>query len=151
MLSPRTAAQVEPVVVEEMIAEGLIGNAPDPFGWYSTESLPYGYSLDAPDSETGWAELRILDRASGVVMRCAIGLHIFISDLAGRPALGRMAERVALRTEGWVFVEFHALPSAGLLGHLEKAGRCIRIEDCVHLDAPAMAAWNAHPHFHVVK
>ena len=50
-----------------------------------------------------------------------------------------------------MIVEFHALPSTDLIGHLAKAGRCVRIEDCVYLDASAMTAWNAHPDFHVVR
>lgn len=55
------------------------------------------------------------------------------------------AERVAERTEGWVLVEFRAPPAAALLDHLDNAGRCVRVDDYVHLDAPAMAAWWAHP------
>jgi hypothetical protein len=84
-------------------------------------------------------------------MRCEILLHVFVSDLAGRPALARVAQRVARRAEGWVFVEFSEPPSADLLHHLAGAGRCIRVGDAVYLDAAAMRSWNAHPDFHVVK
>lgn len=95
--------------------------------------------------------MRLVERAIGAMMRCDISLHIFVSDLAGRPALGRMAQHVARRTEGWVLVEFPAPPSADLIHHLDSVGRCIRVDDAVWLDAAATAAWNAHPDFHAVK
>ncbi|MFI5487941.1 hypothetical protein [Micromonospora echinaurantiaca] len=38
-----------------------------------------------------------------------------------------------------------------LLDVLGDAGRCVRAGDAVYLDAAAMAAWIAHPDFHVVK
>ncbi|KFZ77486.1 hypothetical protein ED92_37115 [Amycolatopsis sp. MJM2582] len=84
-------------------------------------------------------------------MHCDIGLHIFVSDLIGRPVLGSLAQRIAEKTEGWVFVKFKTRPSASLLEHFDRNGRCIRGEDYVYLDAPAMAAWCAHPAFHLVK
>jgi hypothetical protein len=151
ILSPYPGQRVEPIVVEEMIAEGMARYAPDPSYWYSVDGLPYAYNVQSPDSEIDPEELQLLERATGVTMRCDIGLHIFVSDLAGRPALARMAQRVARRTEGWVFVEFSTPPSADLLHHLRGAGRCVRVDDTVYLDAAAMTAWNAHPDFHVVK
>ncbi|QXV57502.1 hypothetical protein CVV72_11185 [Amycolatopsis sp. TNS106] len=151
VLSPYTAKRVEPVVVAEMTVEGLNQSSLHPEFWHSSDGLPYGYSLNAPDSETDPAELRLLEQADGRAMRCDIMLHIFVSDLAGRPVLGKLAQRIAERTQGWVFVEFQAPPSASLLGQLENAGRCIRVNDYVYLDSSAMAAWNAHPDFHVLK
>ncbi|MFD7660713.1 hypothetical protein ACFV4N_42650 [Actinosynnema sp. NPDC059797] len=151
VLTPYPAEHVEPIVVAEMAAEGLSRYAADPRSWYSADGLPYGYSLDRPDHETDPAEVELVERAAGRAMRCDIGLHVFVGDLAARPLLGRLARRVAERTEGWMFVEFQTPPTADLLGHLEGAGRCVRVEDHVHLDAPAMAAWCAHPAFHVVK
>ncbi|MET7804786.1 hypothetical protein [Micromonospora chersina] len=151
VLTPYAAERVEPILVEEMTAEGLIRYDPDPNDWYSADGLPYGYYLQSPDTETDPEELQLVERASGATMRCDIGLHIFVSNLAGRPALARMAQRVARRTDGWVFVEFHDPPAAELLHRLADAGRCIPVGDAVYLDAAAMAAWIAHPDFHVVK
>ncbi|WP_189212037.1 hypothetical protein [Actinokineospora fastidiosa] len=148
VLNPFTAERAEAVVVEEMIAEGLTRCAPDSEYWYSADGLPYGYSLDFPHEEF---DLRAVERTAGTGMRSEILLHIFTSDIAGRPALGRMAQRVAERAGGWVFVEFRTPPSADLLHCLETAGRLIRVDGAVYLDGPAMAAWNAHPDFHVVK
>ncbi|MEV7231982.1 hypothetical protein AB0M79_33990 [Polymorphospora sp. NPDC051019] len=68
-------------------------------------------------------------------------MHVLVSDLAGRPALAGIAERVARRTDGWVFVEFRSPPSADLVEYLTSAGRCVRVEDAVYLDAAAMNAW----------
>ncbi|GAA4572178.1 hypothetical protein GCM10023176_34530 [Micromonospora coerulea] len=151
VLSPYTAERVAPIVVEEMIAEGLTWHESDPSSWYSVDALPYGYDVKFPDVEIDPEELQRFERAVGVTMRCEILLHIFVSDLAGRRALARLAQQVARRTEGWVFVEFYEPPSADLLYHLVGAGRCIRADDAVHLDAAAMAAWIIHPDFHVVK
>ncbi len=150
-MTPYSAERVEPVVVAGMAAEGMERDAADPLSWYSAAGLPYSYSLDPPDHETEPAELEIIERVAGRALSCAVGLHIFVSDLAGRPVLGRMAQRVAERAEGWVLVEFRARPSEDVLGYLENAGRCIRVDDYVYLDAPAMAAWYAHPDFHVLK
>ncbi|MBB5803239.1 hypothetical protein F4560_003007 [Saccharothrix ecbatanensis] len=151
VLTPYTAERVEPVVVVEMMAGGMERDPVRPGDWFSAEGLPYSYSLDPPDYETDTAELEIIERVAGRTMRCAVGLHIFVSNLAGRPVLGRLAQRVAERTEGWVLVEFQAPPAADLLDRLENAGRCVRVDDYVYLDAPAMAAWYAHPDFHVLK
>ena len=151
VLTPYTADRVEPVVVEEMTAEGMERDAASPEYWYSADGLPYSYSLDRPDGETDPAELEHVERVAGRTMRCGIGLHIFVSNVEGRPVLGRLAQRVAERTEGWVLVEFQARPSADLLGYLENAGRCIRVDDYVYLDAPAMSAWYTNPNFHVIK
>ncbi|WP_433310406.1 hypothetical protein [Micromonospora chersina] len=151
VLTPYPAERVEPILVEEMSAEGLIRYEPDPTDWHSPDGLPYGYHLQSPDAETDPEELRLVERASGRPMRCDIGLHIFVSNLAGRPALARVAQRVARRTEGWVFVEFHGPPAAELLHRLAAAGRCIPFGDAVYLDEAAMAAWIAHPDFHVIK
>ncbi|MEV4829812.1 hypothetical protein AB0K25_16020 [Micromonospora sp. NPDC049257] len=151
VLSPCTAGCVEPVLLEEMAAEGLVRYEPDPDYWLSAGGLPYGYDLQAPDREVDAAELELLARVAGAVMRCDVVLHILVNDVAGRPALARVAERVARRTDGWVFVEFRTPPSAELLAHLAGAGRCVRVGDAVYLDAPAMTAWIAHPEFHVVK
>ncbi|MEV0397487.1 hypothetical protein [Polymorphospora rubra] len=151
VLSPWTAECVEPVVLDEMAAEGLVRYEPDPDYWLSAEGLPYGYDVQAPDLELGVDELELITQAAGGVMRCDIVLHILVSDLAGRPALARIAERVARRTGGWVFVEFRSPPSAYLVEYLTSAGRCVRVEDAFYLDAAAMNAWIAHPDFHVVK
>ncbi|MEV4417654.1 hypothetical protein [Catellatospora sp. NPDC049609] len=134
-----------------MAAEGLIRYEPDPDYWYSAAGLPYGYDFQAPDFEVSVEELGLVAQAAGAVMRCDILLHILVSDVAGRPALARIAERVARRTDGWVFVEFHSPPSAELIESLESAGRCVRVDDAVYLDATAMGAWIAHPDFHVIK
>ncbi|GIG16802.1 hypothetical protein Cme02nite_51340 [Catellatospora methionotrophica] len=138
-------------MLEEMAAEGLVRYEPDPDYWLSAEGLPYGYDCQAPDLEVDVGELELIARAAGAVMRCDIVLHILVSDLAGRPALARIAQRVARRTSGWVFVEFHTPPSADLLEDLASAGRCIRVGDAVYLDAAAMTTWIAHPDFHVLK
>jgi hypothetical protein len=151
VLTPYTAECVEPVVVEEMTAEGMQRDPAHPGGWFSTEGLPYSYSLDPPDYEIDTAELEIIERVAGRAMRCAVGLHVFVSNLAGRPVLGRLAQRVAERAEGWVLVEFQAPPTADLLDHLDHAGRCVHIDDYLYLDAPAMTAWYAHPNFHRIK
>ncbi|GAA4429939.1 hypothetical protein GCM10023148_34510 [Actinokineospora soli] len=151
VLSPYPAGRVEPVVVAEMSAEGMTQHAAHLKYWHSNDGTPYGYSLNAPDSETEQVDLRLIERAAGEAMRCDILLHVFVSDLAGRPVLGRLAQRVAARTAGWVFVEFQVPPSTRLLDHFETAGRCIRVNDYVYLDALAMAAWCAHPDFHVIK
>jgi hypothetical protein len=151
VLTPYTAERVEPVVVEEMTAEGMERNPAYQGDWLSAEGLPYSYSLDPPDYEIDTAELEIIERVAGRAMRCTVGLHIFVSNLAGRPVLGRLAQRVAERAEGWVLVEFRAPPPADLLDHLDHAGRCVRVDDYLYLDAPAMAAWCAHPNFHVIK
>ena len=151
ILSPYAPERVGPIVVGAMISEGLAPHEADPTSWYSAAGLPYGYSIDEAGFETDPEELQLVERAAGVTMRCDIGLHIFVSDVTGRPALGRMAQRVARQTDGWVFVEFHTPPTADLLDHLSNAGRCIRVSDAVYLDAAATLAWNAHPDFHVVK
>lgn len=151
MLTPYTAECVQPVVVAEMTAEGMDRDASNPERWYSVGGLPYGHTLDRPDSETDPAELELIERVAGKPMHCDIGLHIFVSDVAGRPVLARLARRVAEQTEGWVLVEFQAPPSSDLLRYLDDADRCIAVDDYVYLDAPAMAAWYAHPNFHVIK
>ncbi|MEV6237852.1 hypothetical protein [Lentzea sp. NPDC051838] len=152
VLTPCPAERVERVVVAEMIAEGMQRDAVNPVDWRSADGLPYGYRLDRPDSETEPTELALVERVAGKPMRCDVGLHVFVRDLAGRPVLVRLAQRVAEQTEGWVFVEFQA-PSADLLRYLESAGRCIAVDDrdYVYLDAAAMAAWCVHPDFHVIK
>ncbi|MEU4645729.1 hypothetical protein [Micromonospora sp. NPDC023814] len=151
ILSPHPAERVEPILVEELLAEGLKRNQRDPSYWHCADGLPYGYDVQAPDVETDPEELQLVERAAGLTMRCEVLLHIFVSDLAGRPALARMAQRVAERSAGWVFVEFSGPPAADLLDLLDSAGRCVRAGDAVYLDAAAMAAWIAHPEFHVVK
>ena len=84
-------------MAEEMTAEGMIGNASDPLDWYSADGLPYGH---APDSETDpWSCGSSIGHSA---RRCAAPSDYTSSlDLAGRPVLGRMAQRVALRIEGW--------------------------------------------------
>lgn len=134
-----------------MAAEGLVRYEPDPDYWLSAVGLPYGYDCQSPDLEVDVGMLELIARAAGAVMRCDIVLHIFVSDLAGRPALARIAQRVARRTNGWVFVEFHIPPLADLLEYLGSAGRCICVGDAVYLDAAAMTAWIARPDFHVIK
>ncbi|WP_143263990.1 hypothetical protein [Amycolatopsis kentuckyensis] len=109
-----------------MAAEGMGRNTADARYWHSADGLPYGYSLDEPDHETDPVELDVVERAAGRTMRCDIGLHVFVSDHAGRSVLGRLAQRVAERTEGWVFVEFRTRPSVDLLEDLERTGRRIR-------------------------
>jgi hypothetical protein len=134
-----------------MAAEGLSRYERDPNYWLAADGLPYGYDIQAPDIEVDVDELQLIAQAADAVMRCDILLHILVSDVAGRTALARIAERVARRTNGWVFVEFDTPPSADLVEYLENAGRCVRVDDAVYLDAAAMAAWIAHPDFHVVK
>ncbi|TYC01235.1 hypothetical protein FXF53_12190 [Micromonospora sp. WP24] len=151
ILSPQTAERVEPALIQTMVAEGLARYEPDPSCWYSVDGLPYGYDIQAPGFETDPEELDLVERAAGATMACAIGLHIFVSDVAGRPTLARTAQQAAQRTDGWVFVEFHHPPSPGLLKYLDDAGRCLRLDDAVYLDAAAMTAWITHPDFHVVK
>ncbi|RKN47514.1 hypothetical protein [Micromonospora endolithica] len=151
VLSPYTVERVEPILIEEMFAEGLTRYGPDPSYWHCADGLPFGYDLQKPDVEIDPEELQLVLRATGRQMRCDIGIHIFVSDLAGRPVLARVAQRVARRCDGWVFVEFHDRPSTDLLDHLCGVGRCVRVDDAVYLDAQAMAAWITHPQFHVVK
>ncbi|WP_432828027.1 hypothetical protein [Dactylosporangium sp. CA-092794] len=150
VLSPRTAGQVEPILVEELIAAGMTRYEPDPRLWYSAAGLPYGYDIQPPGAEIEPEELRLVERASGTTMRCDIVLHIFVSDVGGRPALARIAREMARRVDGWVFVEFRSPPAADLLRRLGDAGRCVRVGDAVCLDAAAMGAWAGHPGFHVV-
>jgi hypothetical protein len=151
VLSPYTAGRVEAIVREEMIAEGLTRYDRDPRSWYSADGLPYGYDIHLPSVETEPEDLQLVERATGVTMRCAIGLHIFVSEVTGRPALARVAQQVARRSSGWVFVEFQDPPCADLLRCLGDAGRYVRVDDAVYLDAAAMTRWAAHPGFHVVK
>ncbi|MGW4830780.1 hypothetical protein ACWEOG_24575 [Amycolatopsis japonica] len=151
VLTPYLSERVEPIVVAEFGVVGMTRNADDPRFWHSADGLPYRYSLDQPDHETDPSEIEIVEQAAGRTMHCDIGLHIFVSDLTGRPVLGSLAQRIAEKTEGWVFVEFKTRPSASLLEHFDRNGRCIRVEDYVYLDAQAMAAWCAHPAFHLVK
>ncbi|MGX6602972.1 hypothetical protein ACWKSP_12660 [Micromonosporaceae bacterium Da 78-11] len=151
VLSPHAAEGVEPIVARQMAAEGLTRYEPDPSYWYSADGLPYGYDIQAPDAELEAEEIRHLELGAGTTIHCDIVLHIFVSDLAGRPALARVAQRVAHRTDGWVFVEFHDPPTADLLLRLNDAGRCIRAGGAVWLDAAAMTAWLTDANFHVIK
>ncbi|GAA3855048.1 hypothetical protein GCM10022243_20610 [Saccharothrix violaceirubra] len=151
VLTPYTAERVEPIVVAAMTAEGMAPDAGCPEYWRPADGLPYGYTLYPPDFENDPAEVEVVERAAGRTMLCDVGLHIFVSDVAGRPLLGRLAQRVAREAEGWVLVEFRTPPAADLIGYLEGKGRCVRVEGHVHLDASAMAAWYAHPAFHVIK
>lgn len=106
---------IEPVLPEEMAAEGLTRWEADPSYWLSADGSPYEYEVQAPDFEIDVEQLQLLTRAGGAVMRCSIVLHILVSDLSGRPALARITERVAPRAEGWVFVEFSSSLSTELL------------------------------------
>lgn len=151
VLSPRTAEYVEPVLLEEFAAEGLVRFAPDVSYWRSAEGLAYEYDIQAPDVETEPEDLELVATASGSAMRRDVVLHAVVSAVAGRPALARLAQRVAQRADGWVFVEFRSPPADHLFEYLAGAGRCIRVDDVVYLDAAAMAAWVSHPDFHVVK
>lgn len=156
ILSPCTAERAGSITVEAMIAEGLTKGEDRGTdlsgGWYSADGLPYHYSVETPDFETEPEDLQRLERATGVKMLCQIQLHIFVSDLVGRPALARMAEEVARRSEGWVLVEFVRPPAAALIDSLLHAGRAVRLDDhALYLDAAAMAAWIVHPDFHVIK
>ncbi|MFD9698233.1 hypothetical protein [Lentzea sp. NPDC059081] len=134
-----------------MTTEDLDRSADDPGWWNSADGLPYSYILDRPDSETDPAELEVLERVVGNLMRCDVGFHIFVSTLAGQPVLARLAQRVAEQVDGLVLVEFQAPPSADLPRYLENVGRCVRVDDCVYFDALAMAAWYGHPDFYVIK
>ncbi|MEU5566726.1 hypothetical protein [Micromonospora musae] len=151
ILSPQTAERVEPAVIQTMVDEGLARYEPEPRCWYSVDGLPYGYDIQAPSVETDPDELNLVERAAGVMMACAIALHIFVSDVAGRPTLARMAQQAAQRTDGWVFVEFDHPPARDLLQYFDDAGGCLRLDDAVYLHAAAMSAWITHPDFHVVK
>lgn len=103
-----------------------------------------------PWKSTGY-ELDLIEQAAGARMVSDIGLHIYVSDIGGRVRLAQVAGRVAGRANGWVFVEFSRPPSMDLLRLLAEAGRCIRSDDAVYVDALATAAWIAYPGFHVVK
>ncbi len=148
VLSPYRAERVAPIVVAQLLAEGLTRRGDS---WYSAAGLPYDFDLQAPELETEPEELRLVEEAAGKRMRCDIVVHILVSDVAGRPALARIAEQVARRTEGWVYVEFAVPPTADLLARLATAGTCLTLPDAVYLDAAAMAAWRADPLFHVIK
>lgn len=130
---------------------GLTRYAPDPAYWYSDDGLPYGFSVQAPALEVDGYELDLIEQAAGARMVSDIGLHIYVSDIGGRVRLAQVAGRVAGRANGWVFVEFSRPPSMDLLRLLAEAGRCIRSDDAVYVDALATAAWIAYPGFHVVK
>ncbi|GAB3365330.1 hypothetical protein RMN56_25090 [Micromonospora halotolerans] len=47
VLSPCPAERVEPIVVEEMTAEGL--TRPDPDDWRSADGPPYGYHIQSDE------------------------------------------------------------------------------------------------------
>lgn len=152
MLSPLPADHVEPIVVKEMLADGLVRYEADPSSWHSADGLPYGYYILSAHrgNEPEWVQA--VEQATGQTMRTDIQIHIFVSAVSGRPTLGRIAERVARQTEGWVFVEFSEAYSDDLLAHLSAIGRCIPVDlDMAFLDADAMSAWNVHPRFHVIK
>lgn len=131
VLSPYANEQLEPTVVEALIAHGLIQDPDDASSWRPADGLPYGYDIQSADFDIEPAELRHVESATGATMRSQIALHVYVSDLAGRRLLARLAQRVALRTAGWVFVEFAGSPSAELLRHLTHAGECIRVDDAV--------------------
>ncbi|QFG23441.1 hypothetical protein [Actinomadura sp. WMMB 499] len=150
VLTPHIPEHVEPIVVEEMIAEGLTPDKSDPDFWYSADGLPYAYEVQSPDEETEPEELEAIQQATRVTIRCGIVLHIFVSNIAGRPALGRMAHRVAQRTDGWVLVDFYHAPG-DVLERLSNAHQCLQVGEIYFMDAEAMAAWLTHPEFHVVK
>jgi hypothetical protein len=155
VLSPYRAERVGPIVEAQLIAEGLTRRSGSGSGysgsWDSAEGRPYGYDVQAPDLETEPEELRLVEEAAGKRIRCDILLHIYVSDIAGRPALGRIAGQVARWTEGWVHVEFADPPPAALLSRLAGAGCCLPLEYAAYLDAAAMGAWLADPDFHVLK
>lgn len=111
VLTPYTAERVEPIVVEEMLAQGLTRYEQDPTLWHRADNLPYGYDLQSPALETDPEELAEIERVTGARMCCDVLLHIFVSDVAGRPTLARLARHVAQRAQGWVFVEFNSWPS----------------------------------------
>ncbi|GAA4602981.1 hypothetical protein BJY16_004447 [Actinoplanes octamycinicus] len=78
----------------------------------------------------------------------------------GGTALSILSPLTAARAEPIVVAEMAAEgltrypPSPDLLARLDRAGRCLRSPDLhgsVLLDAPAVAAWRAHPDFHIVK
>lgn len=152
ILSPYTVERVQPIVSEAMDAEGLTRYEPGSEDWYSARGLPYGYDVQPPDTEIDPEELRYVEWLTGLSIRSEILVHIFVSDLVGRPVLARVAQRVAERAEGRVYVGFYGPPSEDLLDHLAAAGQCVQIDDdAVYLDAAAMAAWIAHPDFEVVR
>jgi hypothetical protein len=151
MVSPRTVAAIGPLLVEEMIAEGLTLDDLGSGYWRSPDGVPYGYDIHPADFEIDQDELETVQRIAGAVMKCDVSVHIFVSSPAGRPALARIAHRLAGRTDGWVFVEFDLRPSKDLLDRLSRAGRTIAVDDALYLDADAMAAWIADSRFHVVK
>jgi hypothetical protein len=148
VLSPYRFERVTPIVVAQLLAEGLTRRGDS---WYSPAGLPYGFDLQAPELETEPDELRLVEEAAGKRMRCDILVHILVGNVAGRPALARVAEQVARWTEGWVHVEFARPPTAELLARLAAAGTCLPLPDAAFLDAAAMAAWRADPSFHVLK
>ncbi|WP_144127603.1 hypothetical protein [Catellatospora sichuanensis] len=150
-LTSCAAEQAEPVLVEELAAEGLVRDERYPGYWFTAGGLAFQYWLQAPNHEIEPEELQLIAQIAGTAMRCDVVLHTLVSDPADGPALARIAQRVARRTGGWVFIEFRVPPSARLLRHLADAGRCIGVDNAVYLDAAATAAWLAHPDYHFVK
>lgn len=151
VLSPLPGEWVEPLLVEAMVAEGLTRHPGDPDHWRSAAGHPYGYYVQPPDTEVTSEELALLERAAGAGMRCDIVLEILVSDIAGRRTLAMLAQRVAERADGWVFVEFSGPPSPDLLRRVLGVGRHVRVGDELFLDAVATRAWIDHPDFYVVK
>ncbi|MFD0593069.1 hypothetical protein ACFQZ4_11405 [Catellatospora coxensis] len=154
VFSPLPAALVEPLVEAAFRAEGLVRHADRTRDWYDAAGRPYAYYLEATDFEFGPEETAPLESAAGVEMACQVQVHIGVSDPAGRPALGRMAHRLAVEADGWVYIDLHDPPPAGIRELFERAGRCVAAADddtVFFVDAAAMAAWLAHPEFYVIK
>ncbi|GIG00801.1 hypothetical protein Cci01nite_58940 [Catellatospora citrea] len=137
--------------MEELAAVGMTRDEGYPGYWFTAGGLAYEYWLQAPDCEIEPAELQLIAKIAGAAMRCDVVLHTLVSDPTDGPALARIAQRVAGRTDGWVFIEFRVPPSALLLRHLSSVGRCIEVGNAAYLDAAAMEAWLAHPDYHFVK
>ncbi|WP_155385795.1 hypothetical protein [Catellatospora paridis] len=150
-LTSCTAEQAEPVLMEELAAEGMVQDERYPGHWFTAGGLAYEYWLQVPDYEIEPAELQLIAQVAGAPMRCDVVLHTLVSDPTDGPALARIAQRVVRRTDGWVFIEFRVPPSARLLRHLSSVGRCIEVGNAAYLDAAAMAAWLIHPDYHFVK
>ncbi|WP_144120602.1 hypothetical protein [Catellatospora sichuanensis] len=154
VFSPHPAELVEPIVLAAFRAEGLIRHGSDAGDWHDTDGRPYGYRMEAVDFEFGPEATQPLEQVAGIAMACQVQIHIWISDPRGRPALGRIAQRVADRVDGWVYVDLHDPPPAGIRGHFDRAGRRVVADDdgtAFFLDAAAMAAWLGHPDFYVIK
>ncbi len=150
-LSPCEVMQVEAILKEELAAAGLVEHRRSPGTWLGSGHLNYTYWIQSPACEIEPEALVLLAEVAGTAMCCEFLLYSCITDAGDAQLLGGIAQRVAARTRGWVFIEFEVEPSAEVYGQLNRTGRGIRFDGDAYLDAAAMAAWMAHPDYHFVK